>query len=335
MSQTKKLSRREFLRLSAISAAGVVLAACAKETTAPPVVEATKPAEVAATPTPRPVAEPTNTPVPTAAAAKEAPVLAQLVAEGKLPPLEERLPKVPLTLAPVDEIGQYGGRIRTMWGGGWIGFFLEQQYGHSPLRWVDDGLGIAPGVCDTWSANADNSEWTLHIREGLKWSDGQPCTVDDVLFWWDDLTVKGDPANPDAIPDFGQDANGKLVEIIKVDDYTLVMKYGTPAPLTAKRLAMWVNANIGPRWIAPKHYLQQFHPKYNSEYKDFTEFNAKAEVFTNPEMPSLCAWVVSKYEAGVSMTAERNPYYYAVETLGNLIHYIEVMVFTADNKFLT
>ena len=96
-----------------------------------------------------------------------------------------------------------------------------------------------------------------------------------------------------------------------MDDYTLTMTYGTPAPLTAKRLAMWVNANIGPRWIAPAHYLKQFHPKYNTADKDFKDFNQKAATWTNPEMPSLNAWMVTKYEAGKSLTGERNPYYYA------------------------
>jgi len=326
MSQTKKLSRREFLRLSAVTAAGVVLAACAKETTAPAAepTATTPPKAVAATPTPIVIEKATATPVPTAVeVSKESPLLAAKVAAGELPPLEERLPKVPLTLSPVDEIGKYGGRWRTFWSGGWVGFFQESQYGHSALRWIDDGLGVAPGTCDTWSANADNSEWTLHFREGLKWSDGEPCTVNDVLFWWDDVTVKGDAANPDSIPDFGQDAKGKLVEMIKVDDFTLTLKYGTPAPLTAKRLAMWVNANIGPRWIIPAHYVKQFHPKYNTAMPDFKEFSTKAETWTNPEMPSLNAFVVTKYEAGKSLIADRNPYYYAVDTMGNQLPYID------------
>jgi peptide/nickel transport system substrate-binding protein len=334
MSQTKKLSRREFLRLSAVTAAGVVLAACAKETTAPAAeaTATTAPKAAAATPTPIVIAEATATPVPTAAVSKESPLLAAKVAAGELPPLEERLPKVPLTLSPVDEIGKYGGRWRTMWGGGWSGFFQESQYGHSALRWIDDGLGVAPGTCDTFSANADNSEWTLHFREGLKWSDGEPCGVDDVLFWWDDVTVKGDAANPDAIPDFGQDAKGKLVEMIKVDDFTLTLKYGTPAPLTAKRLAMWVNANIGPRWIIPAHYVKQFHPKYNTAMPDFKEFSTKAETWTNPEMPSLNAFVLTKYEAGKTMIAERNPYYYAVDTMGNQLPYIDGQDWIAANN---
>ena len=54
----------------------------------------------------------------------------------------------------------------------------ESQYGHSALRWIDDGLGIAPGMVEEWESNADASEWTLYFRKGLKWSDGSHCTVD-------------------------------------------------------------------------------------------------------------------------------------------------------------
>ena len=112
-----------------------------------------------------------------------------MVKAGTLPKVEERLPKNPLVLAPVDEIGKYSSRRwrSLLPDAGWTGHFQESQYGHSALRWIDDGLGIAPGMCESWEANADNTEWTLHFREGLKWSDGEPCTVDDVLFWWNDL----------------------------------------------------------------------------------------------------------------------------------------------------
>jgi peptide/nickel transport system substrate-binding protein len=322
---TRKVSRRQFLTLSATGAASVVLAACAggAPTAAPVATKASGGAE--STPTAIATQAATATSVPTAVASqyKEAPVLADMVKSGKLPAVDQRLPVNPLTLSPIHGVGKYGGRIRTFWKGGWVGFFQESQYGHSPLRWIDDGLGIAPGMADKWSTNGDNTVWTIHLREGLKWSDGQPCTVDDILFWWNDLTKATDANNPDGVPDFGTDANGKLAQFAKVDDFTLTITYGTPSPLTAKRLAMWVNANIGPRWIAPAHYLKSFHPKYNTAMKDWKEFNTKAETWTNPEMPTLNAWVVSKYDAGKSLTAERNPYYYVVDTEGNQLPYID------------
>lgn len=331
----RKVSRRQFLVISATSAAGVALAACAgAATTAPgatsaPVataVAATKaPAAAASTPTAIATTAATATSVPTAVAStyKEAPALADLVKAGKLPPVDQRLPANPLTLSPIHGIGKYGGRIRTFWKGGWVGFFQESQYGHSPLRWIDDGLGVAPGMAEKWSTNADNTVWTINFRKGLKWSDGQPVTVDDVLFWWNDITKATSADNPDGVPDFGQDAAGKLAKFAKVDDFTLTITYGTPSPLTAKRLAMWVNANIGPRWILPMHWAKQYVPKYNTAEKDWKDFNTKVESWTNPEMPTLNGWIVTKYEAGKSLTAERNPYYYVVDTEGNQLPYID------------
>jgi len=325
----KKTTRREFLFLSATGIAGAVLAACAAPAApATPATETPAPAAAAgATPTAIATQASTATSVPTAAAAHESPDLAAMVAAGKLPPLEQRLPKVPLTLSPIDGIGKYGGRIRSYYG--YEGYFEESQYGHSPLRWIDDGLGINPGMCDTWSANADNSVWTVHIREGLKWSDGQPCTADDVMFWWNDLTQAQVASQIDPVPDFGQDANGKLVDLKKVDDYTLTLSYGTPAPLTAKRLAMWVNGNIGPRWIAPMHYLKQFHPKYNTAMTDMKTLQVNILQRNNPDCPSLSSWITTDYKAGTSRTSQRNPYYYAVDTQGNQLPYIDGMDETA------
>jgi peptide/nickel transport system substrate-binding protein len=131
----------------------------------------------------------------------EAPMLAEMVAAGDLPTVDERLPMNPLVLSPVHDIGQYGGTMRVYHSslGNW---WHECQYGHSPLRWIDDGLGIGPGMVEEWESNADASEWTLYFRKGLKWSDGEPCTVDDVLYWWNDLV--NNVEHSDAPPDFGR-----------------------------------------------------------------------------------------------------------------------------------
>jgi peptide/nickel transport system substrate-binding protein len=324
MSMTKKINRRDFLRMSAMSVGSMVLAACAAGTEAPvveaPVEEAPVEKAAAATPTPRPIAEPTNTPVAQVAAAKESPMLADMVAAGTLPPLEERLPLNPLTLSPVNTTGKFGGRLKmaSWWQDGGI---EAKLYGLSAIRFVDDGLGLAPGMCESWEANADNTVWTLHFREGLKWSNGDPCTTADVLFWWEDQVL--DPDHPDLPPSEFSAVEGVLPEFVALDDYTLEIRYVRPAPLTAKRLAMWVNGTIGPRWICPSNYLKQFHPKYNSEYTDFVEFDRQRNSQNNPDTPSLNPWKLVAYEQGVSSTYDRNPYYYAVDTEGNQLPYID------------
>jgi peptide/nickel transport system substrate-binding protein len=301
---SKKINRREFLFASATAVGGLALAACAPTATTEAPAPTEAPVSEAPTEIPTPTraaaaVAPTATPIPTVATAKyhEAPDLAEKVQAGSLPPVEERLPANPLVLSPLNVIGKYGGRCRMQTS--WLAGNLEEgMYGYSPVRWIDDGMGIAPGLLDTWSTNDDNSEWSLHMREGVKWSDGEPATMNDTMFWWNDLTIATDKNNPDGLPEWAHDANGDLVKITQLDDYTIKLTYGTPAPLTLKQLAMWVKGCIysASRWITPAHYIKQFHPKYNTEMKDFQTLNENILFRQNPECPTLDPWMVVRYE---------------------------------------
>ena len=339
MDKGQKLSRREFLRLSAISAASAVIAACGGPAAQP----AGTPAPGApSAPTAAPgggvaVATPAATTAPIAAPGKyqEAPMLAEQVQAGKLPPVDQRLPKNPYVPPhPWLQVGKYGGTLQRSANGTWAihGTIHESMYGHSPLRWLKDGLEIGPGLVESWESNDDASQWTLHFREGLKWSDGQPWTVDDIMFWWEDMVLNEEhPAGP---PDEARSGKGTLAKFEKVDDYTLKMIFDAPAPLTADRLAMWVNGNagdpIGPAWMAPKHYLQQFHPKYNSSVTGdwVTTFNQKAQFRINPECPTMTGWMLQSYQEGVRSVWTRNPYYWVVDKEGNQLPYIDTIVCT-------
>jgi peptide/nickel transport system substrate-binding protein len=249
-------------------------------------------------------------------------MLAEMVAAGDLPPLEERLPVNPLTLRPVNSTGLYGGRFKMAhwWhqGGAAAG-----MYGFSPLRWVEDGLGIAPGSAESWEANADNTVWTINFRRGLKWSDGSPVTTADVLYWWDDMVL--DPDHSDQVPSELPAIEGVLPVLTAVDDFTLTITFPKSAPLTAKRLAMWVNGQVGPKWIVASEYAKQFHPKYNSDYTDFVEHDRMIDYRINPECPTLTAWMLKEYQEGEFSTWDRNPYYYAVDTEGNQLPYVDGM----------
>jgi peptide/nickel transport system substrate-binding protein len=131
-----------------------------------------------------------------------------------------------------------------------------------------------------------------------------------------------DPDCPDQPPVFCV-AGGELAEFTALDAENLQIKYAEPAPLTAKRLAMWVNGDIGPRWIVPAHYLKQFHPAYSQDNATFEVFNAKCYTSLNPEMPSLNPWVLTSYTPDIACTWERNPFYYAVDPLGSQLPYID------------
>ena len=112
----REISRREFLRLGALTAAGTALAGCcpsATETPAPPPEDT---AEPKATDKPEPtkvaVEEATEVPAPESAFS-ESPMLADMVDAGDLPPVDDRLPLNPRVIEGLgDEPGYYSDEMR-------------------------------------------------------------------------------------------------------------------------------------------------------------------------------------------------------------------------------
>lgn len=124
MKQSKqfKLTRRELLRVAMLSSTGLLVAACAPPSSAVPAAPAAPVAAPTAASKPAAPAATTAPAAPAAAAsAKEAPALAELVKQGKLPPLEKRLPEEPMVLTPIEEVGVYGGQMA------WV--IPDPQYG--------------------------------------------------------------------------------------------------------------------------------------------------------------------------------------------------------------
>jgi len=148
MAEEPRLTRGRFLKLTAMAAVGAAVAGV--EGLAAPAVQAQT-------------------------AYKEAPSLTQRVNAGQLPPVTERLPESPYVpphkwLTP----GRYGGTMRLslrensdIENGRRIANYM---YGHSPVRWLRDGLEIGPGLVERWESNADASSWTFYFRKGQEWS---------------------------------------------------------------------------------------------------------------------------------------------------------------------
>ncbi|NPV08488.1 MAG: ABC transporter substrate-binding protein [Anaerolineae bacterium] len=323
-----RLTRRDLLRVSAIATGAAVASACAgapAPTTAPAPVEATTAPEPTAAP-----AEATTAPVEAPPSRyNEAPMLAEMVKAGTLPPVEERLPKEPLVVPVIEEIGQYGG----IWDMAVTGQAdLNGAMGYQIEPWI---LYNAAG--DAWSPNLakaveispDGSEFTFHMREGMKWSDGEPFTADDVLFWYEDLVLNDElsPSKPGWLK-----SEGELAVITKVDDYTFKVTFAKPAGLFLPYIAyVWGTRDM---W-APKHYLMQFHPKY----ADADELAAKVKEAgfetwvqlmgdrrqerMNPDVPVIYAWKLK--ELGPPWIFERNPYFYKVDPEGNQLPYIDTI----------
>jgi peptide/nickel transport system substrate-binding protein len=259
----------------------------------------------------------------------EAPQLAEIVAAGDLPAVEERLPENPLVVLPVKSVGEYGGT----WYRGWRGINDFHCYGrivYDPiLRWPRDPKDpVQPGLAEAWEWNDDGTELTLYLRKGLKWSDGEPFTVDDIIFWWED--IENDPEITSSIHAEWV-VNGEPMTLEKVDDTTITLKFAGPNGL-AETVGLAFHGNQWPLgferfgFFAPRHYLEQYHPKYNAN-ATYEEFEAMAWEY-NTERPSMMPWIITEWEDGADhMLATRNPYYWKVDVEGNQLPYIDEVYF--------
>jgi peptide/nickel transport system substrate-binding protein len=318
-----RLTRRHFLYVSGVAATAAVSAcggAAPAPTTAPVAApEATAaPAEATAAP-----AEATAAPAAGSGKYSEAPELAAKVATGELPPVDERLPLEPLVIEPVSEVGQYGGVWRQLHMG--TTDVMQNNYKTAEFwgKFNPDGI-IEPNVAKGWEFSEDGKSLTIYMREGMKWSDGEPFTADDVMFWYNDIILNDEltPAKPSALK-----RAGELGVVEKVDDYTIKITWVEPYG------AFYDHLSTFKMW-QPAHYLKQFHAAYadpaeleakmaEEGFDLWTDLFASKTAFSdNPGTPDIMPWIpTNRVDAPVQIW-ERNPYYYKVDTAGNQLPYI-------------
>ncbi len=263
----------------------------------------------------------------------EAPMLRLKVAAGELPPVRERLPEEPLVDIP-EEIGTYGGTLRQ----GLINMFVWVPASlHTTLEYILNldrkGEKVVPNIAKDWKFSDEGKTLTLYFRKGMKWSDGVPFTVDDLLFYWEGVILNDEitPVKPKQwMP------GGELMRMEKVDDYTVSLHFSIPY-----WSVIWYFSGPGfngSQWntFLPQHALEKYHIDYNPEANELAEeagydywwqlFNAKKDFLLgtqrNPEIPSLGPWV-TKQILPEGVVWERNPYYYKIDTAGNQLPYID------------
>jgi peptide/nickel transport system substrate-binding protein len=280
-----------------------------------------------------------KTPLAKPAAFQESPLLKAQSDAGTIPKLVDRLPDEPYVV-PHNWVqrGKYGGRMSmniTGTSGGDASSVGELWYSFGMLRFLNDGQDVGPGVVTKWTSNADASTWTFTIRKGLKWSDGSAVTTADVLFWWNDMANYED-YTPESVPDEGKSGKGTICKLAATDDLTFTMKFDSPAPLTADRMAMWTNGpgGNGPTWIVPSKYAKQFHPKYNPKVpKSWAStgglWQQNVTYKQSPKCPTLTPFKLVKYNEGRSLTWERNPFAYEVTKDGDQLPYMDGVSMTA------
>ena len=163
--------------------------------------------------------------------AKEAPALAKLVTDGKLPALAQRLPATPLVIQ-AEKVGVYGGALRRGLRGSADHNGILRLVGNQGLvRWNLAFTEVLPNVAEKWEVNATSTEFIFYLRKGMKWSDGKPFTADDVVFSIEDCAKNTDLFKT---PPGTLVISGKPVVASKIDEttvkFTFCLLYTSPSP---------------------------------------------------------------------------------------------------------
>jgi peptide/nickel transport system substrate-binding protein len=169
-------------------------------------------------------------------------------------------------------------------------------------------LKTEPALATSWTISPDGKQYLLHLRHGVRFSDGQPFNADDVVFSFQlyldeklhspqrDLLVVGD----------------KPMAVQKVDDYTVRFSLSQPYA-AAERLFDGLA-------ILPRHLLE-------GTYRD-GKFPQGWSVSASPDqLAGLGPFRLKEYVPGQRVVLEKNPYYWKQDKAGNRLPYLAQLQF--------
>ena len=182
---------------------------------------------------------------------------------------------------------------------------------------TEDGLtgDIIPSLAESWQISPNGLQIIFTLREGLQWSDGEPLTVDDVVFTYNDLYFN--EAIPTAIRDILRiGESGALPTVRKLDDRRV--EFAIPEPFAP----FLRNTGLA---ILPAHALKQ-----SVETKDAQGnplFLSTWNTDTSPEkIIGNGPYLLASYSPGQRVIFRRNPYYWRKDEQGNTQPYINELV---------
>jgi peptide/nickel transport system substrate-binding protein len=159
-----------------------------------------------------------------------------------------------------------------------IGFWMV-GWVYDPLYVRTPDLKVVPALATSATSSADGLTWTITLRQGVKWHDGQPFTSSDVIFSYNFLMAAGRANNLAAIK--SMDANG---------DYGLTLHLSSPQPF-------FLNEGLAGTYILPEHI-----------WKD--QKAASGELSQFQGMIGTGAYKLTQVEPGQFYTFEANPDYF-------------------------
>jgi len=264
---------------------------------------------------------------------REAPMLTERVAKGQLPPLNDRLPRTMLIVDPVEgkTLGTYGGEMRSLAVRARDLRYLSAN-GYTRLVGYNEKLELVPDLVE--AITTDGKSFTFTLREGHRWSNGEPFTTEDFRYWWEDVAKNKDlsPAGP---PDT-LIVDGQLPRVTFIDSRRVQFAWDKPNPRFLPALAAPRPLGI----FAPSAYLKKYHAKY-TDRKELDALAQKAKLKSwatlhnrlddpyeqgNRNMPVLGPWLNTTEQPANRFIFERNPYYHRVDWAGQQLPYVDRIV---------
>ena len=283
----------------------------------------------------------------TAALAESAPAFTEapfLTEQGIYGNVTDRLPvaaDVMVEDADYLTVGTYGGELKRSAGGGnWdAGKIIEEGL----FRFTTSGA-VEPNVAKGYTVNEDATVYTITLREGMKWSDGEPFTAEECVWFYNAVCLNN--VDSKGVRNCHKDANGNPAVVEKEDDVTFTVTFGTPKYDFIEALT------VDLKWhYAPKHIFEEMVQDVIDGKTDEalaigkeicgTEFTDVAKMgkemlyyFWNyPGIPTLNPFVLSTEEGKNSIKGDyyeyvRNPYYWKVDTAGQQLPYMDKIIYT-------
>lgn len=178
---------------------------------------------------------------------------------------------------------------------------------------------VEPALAEFWEISEDKKRVVFTLREGLKWSDGEPLTADDVVFTYEDVIFnKNIPTDAKDTLKIG--ASGAFPKVRKIDNRRV--EFILPEPF-----APLLRAVAGPEGIAilPKHILQKTVQTKGSDGN--LRFVSTWGTDTDPTKIVVNGpYQIESFKSGERLVFRRNPYYWRRDGEGNQMPSVERII---------
>jgi peptide/nickel transport system substrate-binding protein len=238
-------------------------------------------------------------------------------------------------------IGKPGGELHTLVGRA-KDTRLMVVYGYARLVGYTEQLELVPDILKDVDVE-DGRSFTLHLRKGHRWSDGEPFTSEDFRYWWEDV-ANNQALNPTGPPP-ELFVDGEPAKVEFPDPLTVRYSWSKPNPFFLPALAQATPLFI----YMPAHYLKQFHERYadpkklaamveETQARDWAQLHGRHDdmyKFENPDLPTLQPWRLTTPPPAERFVFERNPYFHRVDSQGQQLPYIDrVVLDVVDDKLI-